>query len=62
MFSVQVEAGLMKVVRCLNKSWTHDSYFSLSKHQCNWSKGGNVQIPWRSRRKYGRFGYFFTDV
>jgi len=29
MFFVQMKAGLMKVVQCLNSSWTHDSYFSL---------------------------------
>ena len=28
-FYVQMEAGLMKVVQCLNRNWTHDSYFSL---------------------------------
>jgi len=30
-FFVQMEAGLMKVVRCLNRSWTHDSSFSLCR-------------------------------
>src|SRR6218665_35374 len=29
MFFVQLQAGLMKVVQCLNRSWTHGSYFSL---------------------------------
>jgi len=37
-----MEAGLMKEVRCFNRSWTHDSYFSL---QNNWSTGANVRIP-----------------
>jgi len=31
MFFVQMEAELMKVVQCLNGSWTHDSYFSLCR-------------------------------
>jgi len=26
-----MEAGLMKVVWCLNRNWTHDSYFTLHK-------------------------------
>jgi len=30
-FFVQIKAGLMKVVRCLNRSWTHDSYCSLRR-------------------------------
>jgi len=28
-FFVQMEAGLMKIVCCLNRSWAHDSYFTL---------------------------------
>jgi len=31
MFFVQMEAGFMKVVQCLNRSWTHDSYFSVCR-------------------------------
>ena len=30
-FFVQIEAGLMKVVRCLNRSCTRDGYFSLRR-------------------------------
>jgi len=26
-----MEAELMKVVWCLNRSWTHDSYFNLHR-------------------------------
>jgi len=39
-FFVQMEAGLMKKVRTVNRSWTPDSYFSIHKpiHR------GNVQI------------------
>jgi len=31
MFFVQMGDELMKVVRCLNRSWTHVSYFSLCR-------------------------------
>jgi len=31
MFFVQMEARLMKVVQSLNRSWTHNSYFSLHR-------------------------------
>jgi len=27
----QMEGGLMKVVWCLNRSWTHDSYLILRR-------------------------------
>jgi len=38
-----MEAGLMKVVQSLNRSWTHDSYFSLCK-PIHWGRG-NDRIP-----------------
>src|SRR6218665_2283118 len=28
---VQMEVGLMKIVRSINRSWTHDGYFSLRR-------------------------------
>jgi len=41
-----MEAGLMKVVWCLNRSWTLDSYFSLQLYspRYNWSPERNVRI------------------
>jgi len=29
MFFVETEAGLMEIVRSVNRSWIYDSYFSL---------------------------------
>src|SRR6218665_545568 len=46
-----MEAGLMEIVRSLNRSWIYDTYFSLGLHRAIHPGGkvrGNVRIPIRS--------------
>jgi len=45
MFLVHMEAGLMKVVQCLNRSWTCDSYFSLCKPTVQLINGRMSRYP-----------------
>jgi len=40
-----MEAGLMKVVQCLNISWTHNCYFIIRRPVVQLIIGGNVSIP-----------------
>jgi len=41
-----MEAGVMKIVLSINRSWTRDSYFSVCRpiHRLEKSRG-NVRIP-----------------
>jgi len=47
-----MEAGLMEIVRSLNRSWIYDTYFSLYRAIHPGGKvrgkypGGNVRIPY----------------
>ena len=47
MFFVETEAGLMEIVRSVNRSWIYDSYFSLYRpiHPGGKCPGGIVRIP-----------------
>jgi len=50
-----MEAGLMEIVRSLNRSWIYDTYFSLNRLSMELFirgkspegnvRGGNVRIP-----------------
>jgi len=43
-FSVQLEAGLMRIVRSVNRSWTESTYFSLCRPIHQRKSGG--KCPW----------------